>query len=66
MLNKREVRTGEEILVSEKLDCDKEIQIKEWLLIILFLMLSLYLLSTHTVLERKIRGFPQNRRSYCF
>lgn len=52
--------------MSEKLDFDKDIQIKEWLLIILFLILHLDFLSTHTVLERKIREFPQNRRSYCF
>lgn len=52
MLNKREIRTLEEILVPEKLDSEEDIQMKERLLI-LFLILSLYLLSTHTVLERK-------------
>lgn len=65
MLNNREIRTCEGILVSEKLDSDKHM--KEWLLIIFFLK-SKSILTKHvqSIRKKKIREFPQDRKSYCF
>lgn len=53
------------MLVSKKPEFD-EVSIKKWLLMTLFLILSLHLLSTHTVLERVMREFPQTGEVLLF